>query len=176
MNKKRYSIAKTIAMVGIMAAALEAVKLALAALPNIEAVTLLIAVFSYSFGALGLAATVVFVAIEPLIWGFGTWFISYLIYWPALSLLFILLRHLGIKRIIPITAAALVMTALFGVLSSLVDVGIFSGSYEDLPSRFVIYYTRGIPFYLAQLLTNLVLFPILFKPLTKRSAIIRKRL
>ena len=176
MNKKRYSIAKTIAMVGIMAAAIEAVKLALAALPNIEAVTLLIAVFSYSFGALGLAATVVFVAIEPLIWGFGTWFISYLIYWPALSLLFILLGKLGVRRIVTVTIAALVMTALFGVLSSFVDVGIFSGSYENLLSRFAIYYTRGVPFYLAQLITNLVLFPTLFKPLTKRAAIIRKKL
>lgn len=174
MNKKRRAVAERIALVGIMAAFIETAKLALAALPNIEAVTLLVAVFSYSFGTLGFIATTVFVAIEPLIWGFGTWFISYLIYWPALSLLFIFLRHTGVKRIIPITAAALIMTALFGVISSLVDVGIFSGSYENLPSRFIIYYTRGIPFYLAQLITNLVLFPVLFRPLTKRAAAIIK--
>ena len=72
--------ALSIALVGVMAATVECAKLALAALPNIEVVTLLIAVFSCTFGSLGFAATLVFVMIEPLIWGFGGWFITYLIY------------------------------------------------------------------------------------------------
>ena len=158
--------ALSIALVGVMAATVECAKLALAALPNIEVVTLLIAVFSYTFGSLGFAATLVFVMIEPLIWGFGGWFITYLIYWPALSLCFILLGRAKIKNIFILTLTALIMTAIFGVLSSAVDVGLFSGTYEKFGQRFLIYYARGIGFYLSQLLSNLVAFPLLFKTLS----------
>ena len=47
---KKKSPAKTVALVGIMTASVECVKLALAFLPNIEAVSLLLALYSYVFG------------------------------------------------------------------------------------------------------------------------------
>ena len=166
MNKTA-ALAKKIAFVGMMTASIECVKLALASIPNVEAVTLLIGVFSYSFGVLGLISTLLFVIIESLIWGFGTWIISYLIYWPLLSVVFIVLGKIGRTGILIPTAAAVLMTALFGVISSLVDVGIFSGSYDNFFYRFGIYYARGIVFYITQIVTNLVLFPTLFVPLTR---------
>ena len=57
VKNKAYKTAEIIALVGIMAATLECAKLALASLPNIEAVTLLSAVYGYVFGPLGIAAT-----------------------------------------------------------------------------------------------------------------------
>ena len=59
--------ALSIALVGIMAATLECVKLALASIPNVEAVTLFTALFAYVLGPLGVAASIVFVCIEPII-------------------------------------------------------------------------------------------------------------
>jgi energy-coupling factor transport system substrate-specific component len=177
MNKsKRKNPARTVALVGICAASIECGKLALMALPNIEVVSILIALFSYSFGFSGLLATFIFVLIEPLLFGFGSWFISYLIYWPLLSLVFLFLGKIKMQNRWLITVIAVTMTFLFGVISSLVDIGLFSGLYEDFFTRFFIYYVRGIPFYVLQIATNAVIFPMLFTFLAKRLKKIGERL
>ena len=172
----RRSYAKTCVLVGIMAATLECGKLALAALPNIEVVTLLVALYSYVFGLPGVAASVVFVCIEPLIYGFGSWVISYFLYWPALGVLFFFFGRLRIKNRFILCGAALVMTVFFGVITSLVEVGLFSGSFENFWYRFGIYYLRGIPFYLLQLSCNLVLFISLFPFLSKKLLQFKNRM
>ena len=76
---------KTIATVGVMAATLECGKLVMSFLPNVEVVSILTALYGYVFGWAGVLASFIFVMIEPLIWGFGPWFITYLIYWPLLA-------------------------------------------------------------------------------------------
>ncbi len=167
-GKGGYSPTRAIATVGIMAAVIECAKLALAALPNLEAVTLLVAVFGYTFGRLGVLAAVVFVCIEPLIWGFGTWVIGYFLYWPFVALVFALLGSAGIRSRAVLTGAALLLTVWFGVLTSFIDVGLFSGSYDRIFVRFAVYYARGWVFYLIQLACNAVLFPVLFLPISKK--------
>ena len=151
---------------GILAATLECGKLALAAVPNVEVVTLLTALFGYVFGLSGVLASVVFVCIEPIIWGVGPWIISYFIYWPAVALIFWLLGRRRVTGVVLPTVVAVVLTVFFGVLTSLVEVGLFSGSYDRFFYRFSIYYIRGVWFYLTQTVTNAVVFPLLFKPLS----------
>ena len=172
----RRSYAKNVALVGIMAATVECAKLALAALPNIEAVTLLLALYSYVFGWVGVASSFVFVMIEPLIYGFGSWVISYFIYWPLLSLVFLFLGRIRMKNRFALCAAAVIMTVLFGVLTSLVDVGFFSGSFENFAYRFSLYYVRGVPFYLLQTGCNAVLFLLVFPFLSKKLLPLKNRL
>lgn len=169
-GKRKNNIARAVCQVGLMAATLEVGKLVLAAIPNVEVVTLLTAVYGYVFGWLGVLAAVVFVCIEPLIYGFGGWVISYALYWPMLAALFMLLGRIGIKNRVVITAFALLSTLWFGVLTSLVDVGLFSGRFDNLFARFAVYYARGATFYLIQLATNAVLFPLLFRTLSCRLA------
>lgn len=180
MNRAAGKAVRAIALVGIMAATLECAKLALAAIPNVEAVTLLCALYGYIFGPLGIIASLVFVTAEPLFWGFGTWIISYYIYWPLVATVFMLLSRIKIQKkliLIPIlTVAAVILTSFFGALTSLVDVGLFSGSYDRFFFRFSIYYMRGISFYLTQIITNAVLFPILFLPLSTALASLKKRM
>jgi hypothetical protein len=166
-RRRALGIARMVSFVGIMAATIEFGKLALAALPNIEVVSLLCALFSYVFGGIGFLATVVFVCIEPMIWGVGPWVVSYFIYWPTLSALFLLLGRRRVKNRVVISFIAVAMTVLFGVLTSLVEVGLFSGSYDNFLYRFGIYYLRGVWFYVAQIVTNAVLFPLLFHPLSR---------
>ncbi len=203
-NLKRPALA--CATVGIMAATLECVKLALAFIPNVEAVTLFCALFGYCFGALGVAAALVFVFVEPLIYGLGTWVAAYIVYWPTLAAVFALLGKFlrrGVRlrlpeegasadgstlaevkpltrkgeavKVIILTATAVVMTFLFGVLTSLIEVGLFSGSFDNFFYRFAIYYARGVWFYLVQILTNLLIFPLLFLPLSRLIEKIRPR-
>ena len=164
MNNRspRGSAAKKIALVGISAATVECAKLALAALPNVEVVTLLTALYGYTFGWLGVCASIVFVCIEPLIWGVNTWVVLYFIYWPLLALVFMLLGKLKIKNRLALTSVAVILTVFFGILSSLIDVGLFSGYFDNFLYRFSVYYLRGLPFYIAQVVTNAIAFPTLF--------------
>ncbi len=156
-----------IALIGLMAAMLECGKLVLAVLPNIEVVTLLCALFGYVFGGAGVVATLVFIAIEPLIYGFGTWMISYCLYWPLVAIIFMLLGCAKVRNRVILTSIAVLLTVWFGILSSLVDTGLFSGYFDNFSSRFAIIYLRGISFFVTQIICNAVLFPLLFRPLSE---------
>ena len=166
-KSKTLSATKNIALVGMMAATIECAKLALAVLPNIEAVSLLIALYSFVFGWSGIAAAAVFVCIEPLIWGFGPWLVSYFIYWPSLAVVFFILGRLRIKNRILLTGSAVFLTFIFGVLTSLVDVGFFSGSFDNFFYRLGIYYIRGIVFYAVHIVSNFIIFLLVFTPLRR---------
>ncbi len=168
VSKKRIKPARAVALVGIMTATMECGKLALSFLPNIEVVTLLHALYGYVFGSLGIVASLVFVCIEPLIYGFGTWVPAYFLYWPIVAAVFMLLSRLKVKNRWLITVVAVLLTVWFGILTSLVEIGLFSGFFDDFFSRFSIYYLRGIPFYAAQIATNAVIFPLLFRFIAER--------
>lgn len=157
--------AKKVALIAIMTATIEAGKLALSAIPNVEVVSLLCAVYGYVFGLVGVVSIVLFVGIETLIWGVNTWVLSYLIYWPTVCMIYWLLGRLKVKSRLIITAVIVVLTAFFGVLTSLVDVGLFSGFWDNFWQRFAIYYSRGIVFYVVQIACNAIVFPLLFLPL-----------
>lgn len=158
--------ARFVAYTALAAASLTAGKFVLSAIPNVEIVTLLCAVYGFVLGAQGVLATCIFVACETLIYGLGPWVISYAIHWPAVALAFWLLsRFIKPSRVIP-TIVAVIMTTSFGVLTALVDVGLFSGFWDDFGQRFAIYYARGAVFYVTQIVCNALVFPLLFKPLT----------
>ena len=124
---RKYGVtsAKAIALIGIMAATVECGKLALSFLPNVEVVTLLLAVYGYVFGYAGALAALVFVSIEPLIYGFGSWVISYSVYWPLVAFVFCLLAKAKVRSRLAVTATAVSLTVFFGVLTSFVDVIFF---------------------------------------------------
>ena len=154
--------ARSIALVGIMAATLECGKLALSFLPNIEVVTILCALYGYVFGIYGVIGAAVFVCIEPLIYGFGSWIITYFIYWPLVAFVFMLLRKRGVKSRLLLTTVAVALTVGFGVLSSIVDAAFYLGINKNYLSNVVLYYVRGMVFYIVQIACNAVLFPTLF--------------
>lgn len=160
-----------IAYIAVCAATVTAGKLALAAIPNVEIVSLLLAAYGYVFGGAGVLAAFVFCGVEVLIWGAGSWVALYFIYWPALTLLFAVAGRLKIRRRLVLTAAACVMTVLFGVLSSLIDTGLFTGFHENFWQRFAIIYVRGASFYITQIVCNAITFTLLFIPFT---ALLRK--
>lgn len=61
-----------------------AAKMALAALPNIEPVSLLIIVYGTVFGRKALYPIYVYVMLELLFWGLGLWNLNYLYIWSIL--------------------------------------------------------------------------------------------
>ena len=169
----RRSKAELVATVGICAGVIECGKLALAALPNIEVVTLLTAAFAYVFGWAGVLSALVFVVIEPIIWGFGPWVVSYFIYWPLVAAVYMLFGKAKLKNRYILTGVAVLLTVFFGLLTSFVDLIFFSQSLEGFLVRFFAYYARGVVFYALQIGSNAVLFftvfPFLVRKLAKRN-------
>lgn len=170
--------AALIAVSAMFAALLVGGKEALAVLPNIEVVTLLIALCAYVWGPLVVFPVVnVFIAVDMAIWGVNTWIISYFIHWNVVALCFWLLskarfRHKAVEVVV-VTALAAVLTILFGVLTSVVDTLVgytgkgFFVDFDNFFARFAVMYVRGWvpPFYLAQIVCNIVLFSTAFLPL-----------
>ena len=134
-----------------------ALKMCMAALPNIEPVSLFVMVFAAVFGWKALYPTYVYVALELVTWGPGTWNINYLYVWGILAVLALLLR----KSDQPLAWAMLsgVFGLAFGLLCAPVDIAM--GGVSFAVSKWV----SGIPFDVAHCLGNFFIALILFKPL-----------
>ena len=178
MSKKlstKYNAA-LIAVSAMFAALLVGGKQALAILPNIEVVTLLIALCAYVWGPVVVFPAVnVFIMVDTAIWGVNTWIISYFIHWNTVALCFWLLGKVRFKNkgveITITTLTVAVLTTLFGVLTSVVDTLVgFTGmgfflDFDDFFARFALMYVRGGNYYVTQILCNIVLFAVGFVPL-----------
>ena len=172
IKKRTVLTARYITQVAVMAGLLTALKFALSFLPNVEVITLLIAVFSAVWGLkYSLPATLVFCTVEMAIYGIGTWVPLYFIYWPLLAVIF----HFALRGKRPAVAMgialaiALPMTILFGVLSASVETLFVIGavSADMLGTYFVTYYLKGLWYYLVHLVSVVASIAILFIPLVK---------
>lgn len=173
-NDIRISAAKKLALVGVMAATIECGKLALSFLPNIEVVTLLCALYGYVFGWYGVAAAAVFVCIEPLIYGFGSWVITYALYWPAVAVVFMLFGRIGLKNRWLLSASAVGMTVIFGIGSATIDTAFYLGINENYFANLIVYYIRGSVFYAVQIACNAAIFLTVFLYLSDKLSYIRR--
>ncbi len=174
-NKSEKMIsARSVALVGLMTASLTCGKLALSFLPNIEVVTLFCALYGYVFGIYGVISAFIFVLIEPLIYGFGSWIITYFIYWPAVAALFMLLKRRGVKNRIALALTATLLTFLFGVLSSVIDAAFLLGINENYLKNLLIYYIRGSIFYIVHIVSNTIIFLVAYPFLLQKLELIRK--
>jgi energy-coupling factor transport system substrate-specific component len=177
-----YSSARDLARIGVMVALLSGGKLALRVIPQVEVVTLLILVYAATCGIRRtLIATTIFCTLEMLLYGVGTWVPLYYIYWNALGLAAALVFRVvyrktaakkGFSKWLDAVCAvglAVVFTALFGVLSTAIDVLFvaFGGiRLEQMKALFAIIYLRGLWFYGVHLVSNTVIVAVCFKPLT----------
>lgn len=174
-HKTKYN-AVLIATSAMFSALMVGGKEALAVLPNIEVVTLLIALCAYVWGPVVVFPAVnVFIAVDMAIWGINTWIISYLIHFNTVALVFWLLgkanfRHKAVEVVIA-TLVAGVLTTLFGVVTSAVDTLVgytgkgFFVDVDNFFKRFAVMYVSGGSFYVTHIVCNVVLFATAFLPL-----------
>ena len=136
-----------------------AAKYAMAALPNIEPVSLMVMLFGVIFGRRALWPIGVYVAMEVLFYGLGIWNIMYLYIWPLLGLLAWMLR----KMEHPLGWAVLSGSfgLLFGALCAPVDV--VMGGMEYAVTKWI----SGIPFDIAHCAGNFVIALVMFQPMRK---------
>jgi len=186
-NSKGKNVALYVAITALFAALLTGGKMALAVIPNVEVVTILVAVFAYVWGlGYALPSIVAFIVVQMLFYGFNIWVLQYFIHWPLVAVVFALLGKANIKRvwvkIVLPTAIAVALTFTFGVMTSATDTfvsymgGSFNFNFDDYWYRFGVVYVRGISFYVTHLICNAVLFPVTFVPLTRALAIAKRNM
>ena len=159
---------KDIVLTALAAALLSAGKQALAVIPNVEVVTLLIMLYAACFKPqIAFIATGVFIVIECFIWGIHTWVLAYLIHWNFVAFAtFLLARVFKVKNRFIYLAFTIIVTACFGVLTTLIDAIIGAGrSTRTFSHIFVVTYVRGIYFYIVHVVGNAAFNIVLFAPM-----------
>jgi energy-coupling factor transport system substrate-specific component len=142
---------------GLMVAILEASVHAMAVIPNVEPVTLLLILYTLFLGKKVLFVIAAYLLLEGCFYGFGLWWIMYLYIWPLLAFLTYKLRR---QRSVWV----------FAILSGLF--GLFFGALCSIPYLFMggiasafAWWISGIPFDLIHCASNFVLCLVLFPPL-----------
>ncbi len=134
-------------------------KVAMAALPNIEPVSLMIIVFTRCFGRRALLVIYGYVLLEGIFYGFGSWWICYLYVWAVLFAAVRLLRFLD--SAVGYAVVSGIFGLLFGALCSLSYLFILG------PAGALAYFLSGIPFDLVHCAGNFVLTLVLYRPLMR---------
>lgn len=148
-----------IAIIGISSAILVMSQLAIAFLPNIELVSLLIIIYTLNFKRKALYVIYTFVLIEGIIFGFSLWWFAYLYIWLVLFVVTYILRNINSSLTWAIIAS--IFGLLFGTLSSIPY--LFIGGI----STAVAYIIAGISFDLIHCFSNFIIVLVLFNPLNK---------
>lgn len=129
----------------------------IAFLPNIELVSLLTILFTIVFGKKVFGALAVFVFLQGIYYGFGTWWISYLYVWPILVGLSYLFRRM--KSVWGWAVLSALYGLSFGALCAIIYLFIASPTYAFA------YFIAGIKFDLIHCAGNFIVLLLLFKPL-----------
>lgn len=173
-REKKLTI-EDIALMGMMVAVIEACKLAMAFLPNIELTSFWIIMFTLLFGWRIVFVIPVFILVEGAVYGFGLWWVMYLYAWPLLALAAWLCRRQESMWFWSFLSA--MFGFLFGFLCAIPYVAIGtadSGLRGGLYAGFT-WWVAGIPFDIAHGVGNFVLMTVLYKPVRLAMKRVRVR-
>lgn len=148
---------REIALFGILGALTFGAKIAMSFLPNIEPVSLLVMLYAVGFGKKAVYPIYLYVLLEILVYGLGTWNIMYLYIWLILAIAAWLLRNVHSRLSWAILSGSYGL--LFGALCAPVDVAIGGFGYA------VTKWISGIPFDIAHCVGNFAIALALFLPL-----------
>ena len=136
-----------------------AAKYGMAALPNIEPVSLMVMLFAVTFGKKAVYPIYLYVLMELLFFGIGIWNIMYLYIWAILALAAWYCRRMESPLGWALLSGSFGL--LFGGLCMPVDAAIGGMGYAI--SKWV----SGIPFDIAHCAGNFVISLVLFRPMRK---------
>ncbi len=157
-NKPPLSLRELIEL-SLMAALIVGTQVAMAALPNINLVSVLIILTVIVYGAKAFYSVAVFVLLEGLIYGFGLWFINYIYIWAILTIVALIFRKNENALIWAVIAGLFGLS--FGLLCAIPY--LFIGG----PAMVLSYWVSGIPFDITHCISNFVLTLLLISPLKK---------
>lgn len=148
---------KEMTVMALLGAVMYVGKFALAFLPNIEVVSILVVVYTLTFGRRALLPIYVFVLLEGITYGFGIWWTMYLYIWTILYLVARLMRRNDSPLIWAVVNGAYGLS--FGALCAIPylitgGIGMAFG-----------WWTQGIPWDITHCIGNFVTALVLYKPL-----------
>ena len=155
MTSKRLSVREMV-LFALLGAVMFAGKMAMAGLPNIEPVSLLVILYTLAFGRKALWSIYLYVALECVVWGLNTWSISYLYVWFLLYLASRLLRKMDSPLGWAVVSGSFGL--FFGLLCAPVQLCIGGWAYA------VSWWISGIPFDLAHCGGNFAMALLLYRP------------
>lgn len=149
---------KDLVVMAMLAGIIFAAQVAMASLPNIEIVTLLVILYTLLYGKKVFFIIYAFIGLEGLFYGFGIWWLNYLYIWTMLALLVLLLgrrQHSPLFWAIISGAYGLCYGMLCAIPYFIVG-GIGSG---------MAYWIAGIPYDVLHCGGNAVICLLLYRPL-----------
>lgn len=154
-------------LMAMMGVVMVASKEALAFLPNIELVSLLIILFTVTFTWRVVGALAVFLLLQGLLYGFGLWWFMYLYIWPLLALFAWLFRWM--KHAWQWAILSGLFGLAFGTLCSLVYL---SQGFGWMLSWIV----SGFPFDVTHAIGNFTVALVLYLPLRKALELLKRQM
>lgn len=139
-------------VISLLSALLLVVQVALALVPNVELVSLLILIYTLLLPlptALGIVS--IFVTLEFIVWGFGDWVIGYYWIWPLWVLLVYLTKWINKDDPHRWALLGALWGILFGILFSLHHGILYGMTYSYA------YWIRGISFDIIHAISNYIL-------------------
>ena len=159
MTEAKKLTSRDIAYMGMAVAIIEACKLVMQGLPNIEVTSFFVMLFTLVLGKKMLLVVPAFTLIEGCIFGFGIWWVMYLYAWPMLALVTWFVRKKD-------------SVMLYSVISGLF--GLFFGALCSIPYLFIggpammfNWWISGIPFDLIHGPSNFLIMLLLYKPVRR---------
>lgn len=162
------SKARDVARIGLMVAVIEAAKLALAQIPNVELVSFFIIIFTLYFGKKVLFAIPAFILIEIMIFGFDImWVLAYCYVWPLLCVFALLFKAKPKSAFSPALLSGF-FGIFFGFLCSFPYLFISTGVNPDASlSAAITWWIAGIPFDILHGVSNFIIMLMLYQPVTR---------
>ena len=149
-----------------MVAVIEACKLTMQSLPNIEMTSFFIILFTLRYPRLTLYAIPVFTLIEGVVYGFGLWWVMYLYAWPLLT--FVTRAFSRADSAFFWAVVSGVFGLLFGALCALpyFFIGFVSGGVSQGFTQMFAWWIAGIPFDLIHGVSSFVIMLVLYRPIS----------
>lgn len=161
---------REICLYGLLGALTFALKFIMAPLPNIEPVSLLLIVYTISFGMKAIYPLAIYVILEITLYGFGIWSIGYLYIWFVL-----IVATASIHAINKSTNTLLwsIVSCIYGlsVGALYIPLYVISGGTTLAFSWWI----SGIPYDITHGVSNFILCMVLLQPLTKLLFILKKQ-
>lgn len=150
--------ARRLALLGILTAVLLGGQVALAALPNVEIVSLLVILYALLLGRQAFLVVYAFVLLEGCLYGFGLWWVSYLYVWSILAGIALVLRRMKAPALFWAVVSGFFGLG-FGALCALPY--LVTGG----PAAALSYWLAGLGFDLVHCIGNFLVCLLLFRPL-----------
>lgn len=165
IKKKVCLSIRDIVLIGMMVAVIEAGKLALAFLPNVELTTFWIIMFTLLFEWKIMFVILIFILIEVAIYPFGLWVIMYLYAWPLLALVVRLFRKIDSVWFWSVVSGMYGLS--FGLLCSFpyILVNSVGNSLSNGLAVAFAWWLAGIPWDILHGVANFILMLMLYTPI-----------